>query len=337
MYKNPNSKNEIFTVKDFRCTDSTVLDLSIAYRTFGKHSDPAVLHPTCYGGRIEDTLGLLKPGKVLSSGYFVVVCALIGNGESSSPSNTPKPLNGPRFPKVLYEDNIRLQHALCLHLGLTHLKAVVGFSMGCQQVYHWAVLFPTFFDIGVGLAGSAKTSYHNFCFLEGPKHGLTCSRDFMDGEYVERPVAGLKAFGRAYSAWALSAPWFRRELWKDAGHETLEAYLVAQWDDFGWDANDLLCLLHTWQQGSIVYPAFNTYEAALASIQARMLIMPGRTDQYFPPEDSEFEVAHMKNAKLKVIESVWGHMAGGCGVEPDATFISDAMKEEFGPVAQSSL
>lgn len=203
--------------------------------------------------------------------------------------------------------------------------------MGCQQVYHWAVLYPDFFDLGVGLAGSATTSHHNICFLEGPKNALTYSRDFKDGEYTTRPLDGIKAFGRAYSAWALSAPWFRQKLWEKAGHETLEAYLVAEWDDFNWDANDLLCLLHTWQEGSIVYPQFNnSYEEALGSIKARMLIMPCRTDQYFPPEDSEFEVKHMKNAKLKVIESVWGHIGGGCAVEPDATFISDAIKEELG-------
>lgn len=182
--------------------------------------------------------------------------------------------------------------------------------MGCQQVYHWSVSFPTFFDLGVGLAGSAKTSYHNICFLEGTKNALKYSRDFKNGEYTERPLDGIKAFGRAYSAWALSAAWFRQELWKKSGHDSLEAYLVAEWNDFKWDANDLLCLLHTWQHGSIVYPQFESYEEALESIQARMLIMPGRTDQYFPPEDSEFEVKHMKDAKLLAIESVWGHMAG---------------------------
>lgn len=202
--------------------------------------------------------------------------------------------------------------------------------MGCQQVYHWAVLYPDFMDFGVGLAGSAKTSWHNYCFLEGPKNALLSSADYHAGEYKDKPVLGLKAFGRVYSAWALSAAWFREESWKISGHESLEAWLKADWDDgFGWDANDLLCLLHTWQQGSIVYSQFKDYESALASIKAKMLIMPGRTDQYFPPEDSEFEVKHMSHAKLEVIESIWGHIAGSCGVEPDTTFISNKMRDLF--------
>ena len=39
--------------------------------------------------------------------------------------------------------------------------------------------------------------------------------------------------------------------------------------------------------------------------------MPSRTDLYFPPEDTELEVPQMPNAKLRVIPTVWGHLAGG--------------------------
>ena len=39
--------------------------------------------------------------------------------------------------------------------------------------------------------------------------------------------------------------------------------------------------------------------------------MPGQTDLYFPPEDSQFEAANMLNAKLLPVPSIWGHFAGG--------------------------
>jgi homoserine O-acetyltransferase len=56
--------------------------------------------------------------------------------------------------------------------------------------------------------------------------------------------------------------------------------------------------------------------------------MPGQTDLYFPPEDSEFEVAHMPNAKLVTVPSVWGHFAGGPGTNPkDVEFIDAKLKE----------
>jgi len=54
--------------------------------------------------------------------------------------------------------------------------------------------------------------------------------------------------------------------------------------------------------------------------------MPSRTDTYFPPEDSEVEVRHLKDAKLAVIESIWGHMAGGGGgTEEDMKFIGETI------------
>lgn len=55
--------------------------------------------------------------------------------------------------------------------------------------------------------------------------------------------------------------------------------------------------------------------------------MPAEKDLYFPPEDEEYAVSHMKDAELRVIPGVWGHFAGG-GLNPDdVKFIDDALKE----------
>ena len=45
---------------------------------------------------------------------------------------------------------------------------------------------------------------HIFSFLEGPKAALTASKDFDNGHYKTTPQHGIRAFGRAYSAWAYS-------------------------------------------------------------------------------------------------------------------------------------
>jgi len=66
---------------------------------------------------------------------------------------------------------------------------------------------------------------------------------------------------------------------------------------------------------------------ALASIQARAVVMLGQTDLYFPPEDSALEVACIPNAELKTIPSIWGHFAGGNFNETDAAFVDQAIKE----------
>lgn len=54
-----------------------------------------------------------------------------------------------------------------------------------------------------------------------------------------------------------------------------------------WDANDLLTLLRTWQTGDVSTVASSNGEGSnfagcLAGIKAKGLIMPCKTDLYFP-------------------------------------------------------
>lgn len=180
---------------------------------------------------------------------------MLGNGESSSPSNLPS------FPKQLrYEDCIKSQYELVTkHLGLSSLDAVIGFSMGGQQAYYWATMHGSspdaadnFVKAAVSICSSARTSYHNQAFLEGPIGGLVNSVDYHDGRYRSMgvtPTRGLKAFGRAYCAWAMSAAWFRQELWRDGQFSSLEDFIEARWGRGfeTWDAEDVLILARMWQ------------------------------------------------------------------------------------------
>jgi homoserine acetyltransferase len=84
--------------------------------------------------------------------------------------------------------------------------------MGGQQAYTMAALFPEFVENIVCLAGSARTSSHNWCVLEGLKHTLMHSEDFKDGIYTEQASKGLKAFDRVYCPWALSEEFLRKTL-----------------------------------------------------------------------------------------------------------------------------
>ncbi|KKY16784.1 putative homoserine acetyltransferase family protein [Diplodia seriata] len=313
---------------------SSTSALALAYRTYGEPGRPAVMMPTCYSGKLDTTLTWLWSAEAngglppLLRDHFVVVCGLLGGSESSSPSNTPPALRGKHFPAVTYEDNVRLQHALCHSLGVTKLALYIGFSMGGQQAYHMATLYPDFVERIVVLCSSARTSSHNWCFLEGPRAALEESIDFCDGDYVDTPRRGLRAFARCYATWALSSTWFRQRKWEALGFTSLKEYLRVAWEErtMAWDAHDLLVLMRTWQRGDI--SQFNAegkeddLRGTLASIKAKVLLMPCRTDLYFPPEDSEEEVKHLKDGKLRVIESVWGHLAGGGGgAKEDNAFI----------------
>lgn len=307
--------------------------LTLAYRTFGSPRNPAVLIPSCFSGRVHSTLSFLYEGvDAPLKDYFVIVCGLLGGSDSSSPSNASTSMRGSKFPKVSYEDNIQLQHALCGALGIAQLDAYIGFSMGGQQAFYIAVMYPDFVKRVVVLASSAYTSWHNKSFLEGPKTALLNSIDWHDGEYAEPARKGTQAFGRAYSTWALSSAWFRQRKWETLGCSSVEDYLLKCWDAGmgALDAHDLMCMVQCWERGDIsaVGPVKDDLPSALASIKAKVLLMPSRTDLYFPPEDSEEELKHLRYGKLRVIESVWGHLAAGeWGPLEDQKFIKAEIQQ----------
>jgi len=317
---------------------ATLRGCKLAYKTFGTLSpakDNVIVYPTWYSGQHYDNEWLIGPGRALDPAkYFIIIPNMIGNGLSSSPSNTPEPYNASRFPLVTAYDNVRAQHRLVTEkFGIEHIRLVTGWSMGALQTFHWGALYPDMMDTIAPFCGSAKCSRHNFVFLEGVKAALTADAAFENGWYKSKPEKGLRAMARVYAGWGFSQDFYRAELdLKTLGYSSLEDFLVAFWEGFFLpkDANNLLTMLWTWQNGDIsaneVYGG--DFKKALGAIKAKAYVMPGQTDLYFPVADSEFEVAHMPNAELIPVPSIWGHFAGGPGTNPvDVDFLDGKLKE----------
>jgi homoserine O-acetyltransferase len=80
-----------------------IRDCRIGYRTYGQldaSQSNAILFPTWFGGTTEQLAGNFGSGKTVDTGrYFVIAVDAIGNGVSSSPSNTQAqpPMKFPRF------------------------------------------------------------------------------------------------------------------------------------------------------------------------------------------------------------------------------------------------
>jgi homoserine O-acetyltransferase len=273
-------------------------------------------------------LRIVQSGNALDPAHwFVVVPNLFGNGISSSPSNHPSQ-GGAAFPSVTLFDNVHAQQRLLTeHFGVERVALALGWSMGAQQAYHHAALFPERVANLLAVCGSARTSPHNSVFLEGVKAALLADPDFAEGRYRAPPVRGLRAFGRVYAGWAYSQAFFREHEYRALGHASAEALLDA-WarDHEAWDANDLLCMLASWQRADISdNPRYERdFARALRGISARAIIMPGSADLYFHLDDSRLEVCELRHAELRIIESNWGHVAGGPGRNPQASSQIDA-------------
>ncbi len=146
-----------WVVRDFRFhTGEVVPELRLHYTNVGAPSGEPVLilHGTTGSGA-----GLLTPafaGELFGPGqpldatrYYIILTDAVGTGKTSKPSDGLRA----RFPKYNYDDMVDAQYRLVKeHLGVRHLRLVLGNSMGGMQTWIWAQKYPDFMDVAVPMA-----------------------------------------------------------------------------------------------------------------------------------------------------------------------------------------
>lgn len=111
------------------------------------------------------------------------------------------------------------------------------------------------------------------------------------------------------------------------GAKSLKDYLhppagEAFWEAF--DAEDALLLARMWQAGDVgAVAGGGNWRKALDGVTARVLVMPGQTDQFFTPEAGEKEAKYLKNGTFDPIPSIWGHIAGGGANDVDTKWMDE--------------
>ena len=338
-----------FVIDRFKTESGVTLPKArIVYGTYGQLNaarDNVVLLPSHYMANhhgYDWLIGCLTPPAVVSDTaarcqtpaaldpdkLFLVATEMFGNGHSSSPSNTPEPFHGPRFPVTTIRDNVEAVHRLLADdLHVTHVRAIIGFSMGAEQAFQWAVSYPEFADRIVATSGPAKAWPHGIVRLEGQIAALTADPAFNGGDYTTPPRKGIEAFGMVWLGWLYSQEWWRQELWKsNAPGRTLEQEIENRRRTFfaGNDANDLILQARTWQRHDVGRtPGFDgDIQRALQSISVPLLYMPSETDLYFPLTDAKYEAQFIKSVSFVPIPSLWGHPAGAGASPADRDFLN---------------
>lgn len=323
----PDAHRRMLDLGDFRLESGVVLPhAQVAYATFGTlNADRrnAILLPSWYGSDHHGYDFLIGPGRALDPATdFIVATEMFASGFSSSPSNTPAPFDGPRFPAIAIRDNVEASRRVLSTLGVSHLRAVVGFSMGAQQAFQWAVGHPDFADRIVAYCGTAKTYPHGVVRLEGAISALTADVAFKDGEYTSTPQKGIMAWTRHWAGWTYSPEWWRRELFEPRTVDEMMDSLTRYWS--AKDPNSLISQARTWQRHNVGgTPGFGgDHERALGSIRVPVLYMPSQTDMYFPLGDAQYESQFIKDVRLVPVPSIWGHLAGGGNSPVDNEFLN---------------
>jgi homoserine O-acetyltransferase len=318
----------IFSAGDLTLESGAVLrDARLSWKSFGTLSprrDNVIVYPTSFAAQHPDIEWLIGPDGILDpTRWFIVIPDMFGNGLSSSPSNDPS------YPALVTAAcNVATQRRFLREtFDVERIACVYGWSMGAQQAYHWAALFPDEVERAIVCCGSARTAPHNRVFLEGLRAVLEAAPEYTGaGRFRGKPEAALRAFGRVYAGWAMSQDFYREDLHRTAfGAADLEDFIVTNWDGrFAMrDPANLMAHLATWRAGDISAGAYGgDLPAALNAIRARVLLMPGETDLYFRVADNALELRHLRHAELLPIPSIWGHIAGNPQRNPvDAAFV----------------
>jgi homoserine O-acetyltransferase len=187
-------------LKDFKFRSGEVLpELRIHYRTVGTPRRDAkgvvenavlVTHGTTGSGaqfiRPEFSGELFGPGQPLDAArYFVVLPDGIGHGRSSKPSDG---LHA-RFPRYGYLDMIEAQRRLLVEgLGVSHLRLVMGTSMGGMHTWLWGERYPDMMDALLPLASlPTQISGRNRVWRRLVIDAIRGDPAWRGGDYAEQP------------------------------------------------------------------------------------------------------------------------------------------------------
>src|SRR5438093_12824584 len=271
-----------YAMGDLRLESGDVIkDFAISYVTHGalnaKRSN-AVLMVTALTGNHHRLDFLIGPGKALdTTKYFVVATDAIGNGLTTSPSNS-KAQPRMQFPKFGMRDMVESQRRLLGEkLGIDHVVAVVGPSMGGMQALQWGVSHADFMDGLVALVPLARTPAWSVLIVDASRKAIMLDPAWNNGNYTSMPAGGLRLWRDIVGLAALRSP----ECDRGDSPRPLDVlpWLQAQEDASlnTFDPNDYIYQPWAYESHDVgATPGMNgDYVRALGSIKARTLIMTG--------------------------------------------------------------
>lgn len=305
-----------YIIKDFTFESKESLpELNLHYTTLGKPVKDGngrvvnavlIMHGTTGNGHqflSEQFAGnLFKPGQLLdATKYFIILPDAIGHGRSSKPSN----LMHMKFPKYTYNDMVKADYQLLTeHLGVNHLRLVMGTSMGGMHTWVWGYTYPDFMDALMPLASlPVEIAGRNRMLRKMAIDLIEMDPEWKGGEYKTEPKAGLSGaisslifMGSSPLQYQKRAP--TRQKADSMSEVTVSRYFTSL------DANDFI----------YQFDASRNYNPSpyLSKIEAPLFAINSADDEVNPPElhIMEKEIPRVKNGRyilLPITDKTTGH------------------------------
>ena len=306
---------------------SVIRDFRLGYRALGKlnkERSNAILWPSWLGGKSEDLLPSVGPDKwVDSTRYFVILIDAIGNSVSTSPSNTTKqPLL--KFPEFTIRDMVESEHRLATDvLHLSHVRAVMGLSMGGMQTFEWGVTYPDFMDLLIPIVGSPQSTSYDRLLWRAQIDAMELDPAWNHGNPtgpMDRSLGLVEEIG----SMNLTSPVYRVAHTKPDGLNELLAEIRNGARGNGGVACDRIRQRQAIMALDIPGELGVNLEQAAARVRAKLLVIVSPEDHMVNPEPA-IRFATAARAPVVKLDSPCGHLSPGCiSVGPTvARFLAD--------------
>ena len=296
------------SIGDFELeSGETIRDCRIGYRVFGKLASDrsnVVVLTTWFAGRADGLDSWIGPGKLFdSSRFYVVTIDALGDGVSSSPSNSAKQ-PGKSFPRFTIADMVRSQHRfLTKQLELSRVHVVAGSSMGGMQVLEWVVAYPEFMDKAVAIVPTPRQSANELLLWQTQ---LDLLESFSGSPEDLRKA--MRVAGQIQSLELWTPSWLVRT----RKREDMAAWIEERRRSFDrLDPLDYMSQLRAMISHDVYRRFDGSAERAAKAIRARMLFVVASQDQMVSPAPA-VELAGLANADLLTLTNDCGHLAPGC-------------------------
>jgi homoserine O-acetyltransferase len=289
-------------------------DCRVGYRTYGylnATQDNAVLVPTWLYGRSSDLTSLFGDGSspqqlVDTAKFYGIAIDAFANGISSSPSNSPKQ-HGPDFPAIALPDSVNAQYRVLTEvLHLKHLRAIVGLSMGGEQAFDWAVMYPKFFDLAVPILGTPRPTSYDLHVKTIQVESIESDPDYAHGRYTAQPALKL---ANLIGTLVVTTPELRN---RETPRDKLRAFIAQAEAALPIDANDRVWQLKAIMQQDVI--GQRPPEDVARSTPVHFLIIVSAQDHLVNPEPA-LDWANAIGAPTYISTGDCAHLIMTCDAE----------------------
>jgi homoserine O-acetyltransferase len=261
---------------------------------------------------------LIGPGRALDPArWFIVATDPIGNGLSTSPSNSARQ-RGMAFPRFTLRDMVHAQHRLLVeHLGIVQARAVMGASMGGMQALQWAVSHPRFMQSVIAMTPMARTAPWASSVVQVARACLMADPAWTGNGFDREPEQGWRAYAGLMLGLVMRTPESVGQA--QAGFDGM----VARQRATRFEAHDYLYQSWAYEAHDVgTTPGFARTTDALASVAARTLILAPPIDLLNPAFAAREAAAAIPGARFVEIPSIHGHAAATSHDADDAAFLN---------------